>query len=431
MIVENTEKILGADVQAYVSLDVSADSPAVKKLMVGLDNEAAARQITLPSEGDGREGMTPVMSDWYLGNVAHYRACAISEAEHVAHSITIGTNTAGVLLQKEEDRIRRQEAVRRAQEYSQFYEDNRALLNERQKADADYEAMKGEEGGRDANVPNRFLEWGVLLPLVMTPEGMLNFESFRRVPIVQSDFQALALTLGVGGGLALSAFLLGVLACQWGYFMQADNAERNKRGWKRFIQGILLLFFALAVVAYARSYYLRPLVEQALILGQTPPSIPLQTTGMLLGNIIFFLMGAAFTFLLNDPNPEFSDKARLLKDLKTKELKLRKTKLGNQLARLRERHLGDLDAVRRKAAQMNNRPEFPRLRTQVNAITGKDNEVISALTTYRTHLAQRLQQSQPTFKFEQHSAAGDLIEAKKISPAEYQAVPIHLPWGQS
>ena len=308
-------------IQAYVGLDLTPSSAAYQALMSRATQEAALRELTITTEGDSNapsEGLTQGMLTWYQSHVAQLRTSAISTAEDLASQITLGKGTPGIVERVKVDEAKRTLARRRSEILSAFRNENATLIKDLDDTDTEHDRLRIQEGGRDAKVPNHFVEWGILLPLIMLPEALLNFESFRRAPIIQSDFQALGATIIVGIGIAIAAHLIGRFIRQFSFFMRADDERSNRAGWPLWSIGIVLLTVALGVVAYARYQYLIPLAEQAIILGRSPPNIMAQTAGLLGGNMVVFLIGVGLTFMLHDPNPEFSDKARKLKKLEDK-----------------------------------------------------------------------------------------------------------------
>ena len=54
------------------------------------------------------------------------------------------------------------------------------------------------------------------------------------------------------------------------------------------------------MVASARYYYLLPLWEQAIILGQAPPNFLIQLGGTLIGNLIVFMIGSGLSYKLHE-----------------------------------------------------------------------------------------------------------------------------------
>ena len=429
-----SDNSIGPAIQAYVALDLSPNSLAYEALMARASQEGALREITLTTEGDSNapsEGMTQGMLSWYQSYIAQPRTSAISEVEDLASQITLGKGMPGIVERVKEDEAKRNLARRRAQILTAFKNENAMLIKNHDDTDTQHNRQRIEEGGRDAKVPNHFIEWGLLLPLIMLPEALLNFESFRRTPIIQSDFQALGVTIIVGIGIAIAAHLIGRFIRQFSFFMRADDERSNRAGWPLWSIGIVLLSVALIVVAYARYQYLIPLAEQAIILGRAPPNIVAQTAGLLGGNLIVFLIGVGLTFMLHDPNPEFSDKARKLKKLEDKLGTIRKSSVLKKLRDLERRFKEDTEAVKRITSQMSNQHGFADLRTSSNAIVGKDREVSGVLSLYKQALIDTISARQPNFTFEKYYSSSDrTVDSERVKLSDFAAMNPALMWSQ-
>lgn len=419
-------------VGTYVAIDVTDGSRLKQALMAKVEQEAANREITISSEGDSKaEGMTLAMTSWYDTYIAPSRTSAISDAQQVAGDITLGKGTRGVVERVEIDKERQGRARRRTEILTQFRNKHGSLLAELEDTDREFSDMRVQEGGRDPKIHNRWLEWGVLIPLIMIPESLLNFESFRRAPIIQSDAMALGVTIIVGAGIAVAAHLIGRFVRQFNFYMKPDNDESNRMGWPLWAIGSSLLLVALAVVGYARYFYLAPLVEQAIILGQVPPNIFLSTGGLLLGNLVVFFLGVAVTFMLHDSNPEFSDKARKLKKLQKDVNGLRNKEVIAKLSAVDQAFREKTDGIKRMTKQMENADEYGRLKSCVNAIEGKDREVIGVLSEYKQALIEHISRRNGKFFFDQHYSQGERTsDSKRLSLADYASQSPRLLWSQ-
>ncbi len=421
-------------VQAYIDLDLSPGSPAVEALMSRAAQEGSQREITITTEGDSNapsEGLTQGMLAWYQTHIATVRTSAISATEGLAGEIKLGKATPGQLERVKVDEAKRNLARRRADILSRFRNENAKDIESLEDTEREHNDIRIAEGGRDAKVPNHFIEWGILLPLIMLPEALLNFESFRRAPIIQSDFQALGVTIIVGIGIAIAAHLIGRFIRQFSFYMRSDDERSNRAGWPLWSIGIVLLTVALGVVAYARYQYLIPLAEEAIILGRAPPNILGQTAGLLGGNLVVFLIGVGLTFMLHDQNPEFSDKARKLAKISNKVERLRKRQVTMKLRDIERRFKEDTEAVQRVTQQMTSQPGFSNLRSNVNAIQGKDLQVLGVISQYKQALIDVISQRDQRFTFEKHYSTGDrTADSERVKLADYAAMNPQLLWSQ-
>ena len=414
----------------YEGLDLSADADAARALMARAEHEAGVADVTLTTDGEAgvpAAMMTAAMRSWFTEHVAPSRSAAVAGAQEAARGVEPSPGTPGVLLRSEHDAARRHHAKRRSDNARAFREANATLLERRQRARAEHDTLRFEEGGRDAKTPSHWLEFGVLFPLIMLPEGLLNFESFRRAPMIQSDFMALGATLIVGLGIGIAAYLIGRFVRQVSHYMRADSATHGRTGWSFLAIGVVTLLVALGVVGYARYYYLLPQLQEAIILGQAPPNIFLQTGSLLLGNLVVFLIGVAVTFLLNDPNPDYSDKARLLKKLDRKATRLHQSGVLKQ-RRGFDRALKEAeDKATSMDRQMSGQDGYADLTRRVARIEAKDGEVASLLDRYKEALL-----SSGATRFSRTATAADRTEeTEAVSEADFRAHPIVPSWSVS
>lgn len=393
-------------VDRYVDLDVSEGSPAGQALLARVQQEAANAHLHLTEAGDEgalSRGLTPAMNEWVMTRVAPVRGQALSELEAQARAIKISNNVDGILLEAEQDRVERHCARRRQDIIGKFNRDNKQLLERCGRLNDEYNRIRAEEGGRDAKTPNKWVEFGVLIPVVMIPEAMLNFESFRRAPIIQSDAMALGATLLVGFGIAAAAYCIGLYIRQFNYFAHPDSDERQISGWPLYTWGSSALFVSLGSVAVARHYYLLPRIQEAIVLGGPIPNIPVSIGSLLFGNLICFLVGAIITFFLNDPNPAYADVAENLNKAQRKVDGLKKRRITAQLDQIDHSLKLGREAAKRKHDQMSGRPGFTQLRERFDRLLAKDAEVVGALQAYRMALVQ----ANPHIAFAQHVHSAD------------------------
>lgn len=419
-----------AALRRYEALELGPGSLAATGLLDRAEGEARAGAITLTTENEAGVPagmMTPAMRGWFTEHVAPARSAAIAETQDAARLVEPSRGTPGVLLRAEADAARQHHAKRRGDNARAFREANGALLNRRQTARSEHDALRFEEGGRDAKTPSHWLEFGVLFPLIMLPEGLLNFESFRRAPMIQSDFMALGATVIVGVGIGIAAYLIGRFVRQVAHYMRADSQRHGQTGWSFLGIGLSTLAVALGVVGYARYYYLLPQVQEAVILGQAPPNIALQTGSLLLGNLVVFLIGVAVTFLLNDPNPDYSDKARRLGKLDRQADKLHAAKVAKP-RRGFDRALKDAeDKAGSMDRQMSGKEGYADLKRRVAAIEAKDGEVASLLERYKDALL-----AAGAERFDRTATAADRTEeTERVSVSDFRSRPVVPSWSVS
>jgi hypothetical protein len=397
-------------VDRYLALDLNHSAPVAQALLSRAAEEARQRHLTLTAAGeDGAMSphLTPVMNEWVNTHVEMHRGQALGALEAQARNIRISASAEGVLLEVEQDKAERHQAKRHLEVMEKFNRDHKKDLEQRAQLQGEYDLMRAELGGRDAKVPSKILEFGVLIPLIMIPESLLNFESFRRAPIIQSDAMALGATILVGIGIAAAAYCIGLFIRRFSYYNEPDNTERPRAGWPLYTWGTLALTISLGSVAAARYYYLLPRIQEAQLLGEAIPNIPMSIGSLLFGNLICFLVGAIFTFFLNDENPDYAHKAELLRKLDRKLKRLNRTQVTAALDQVDARTKQLKDIAKRRADQMNGKPGYSALRERMARVLTKDSEVIGLLQSYRTALVNEIKNSQSDFVFEVREPSAD------------------------
>lgn len=415
MAIMHAASVAGA-LDKYLEFDLSEHAPATQALAARAPQEAVNAQLHLTAAGDDgalSQGLTPAMNEWLMTRIAPVRGPALADLESQARGIKIATNVDGVLVEAEQDRVERHKARRTQEIVGKFNRDHKQLLERCARLTDEYNRIRAEEG-RDAKVPNKWLEFGVLIPVVMIPEAMLNFESFRRAPIIQSDAMALGATILVGFGIAAAAYCVGLFIRQFNYFAQPDSGERQRSGWPLYTWGSSALLMSLGSVAVARYYYLLPRIQEAIVLGGPVPNIPVSIGSLLFGNLICFLVGAIITFFLNDPNPAYADAAENLNKVQAKVDRLIKRKISAQLDQVEHRAKLERETARRKHDQMTGRPGFSQLRERFDRLSAKDAEVVGALQAYRMALIQ----ANPQIEFAQHVHSSDNADPTKYVSAD-------------
>ena len=404
--------------------------PITQDLLNGVARDAAGQNIELTNKYDKSHpagGLTPNELGWFNRHIAQKRSIAISSINNQAKQMRLDGNDQGIFAPIERSQAERHYNDRLKFINEDFFRKNSALVRDYEEKDRDYRRHKNAENGREAKTPSNWVIWGALFPLVLIPEALLNFETFRKVPLIKSDAVALGITILVGLAIAVASHNVGKFIRQYSYFTRADDYSRKNSGWPMIWLGLALLIVALSAVAYGRFYYLGPLIQQALILGQTPPNMVLSIFGMLAGNMICFLLGASFAYMLHDPNPEYEDAAKQRKIMEGQIASLRKSMIDKPASEALRRYKSDENDIGNKQRVMEGNPAYANLMTQFEQIKSKDHEVSSTLQNYRQHLSALLQEREGKFEFSMRDFSGNpLRPIQSISLSEYQTYPINL-----
>lgn len=417
-------------VERYVALDLSPNGSLHSGLLNQVSHEAARSSVNLTAEGDKgtlSQGLTPTMNQWLSSLISPTRMAALAELDAQARGIKIANNVDGLLYEIRHDKIERERAEKRLDVLDGFNRKNKKLLEDVGTLQREHDDIRASEGGRDAKVPNKWIEFGVLIPLILLPESLLNFESFRRAPIIQSDAMAVGATILVGIGIAAAAYCIGLFIRQFHYFSRPDDMYQRVAGWPLYTWGSSALFVSLGSVAVARYYYLLPKIQEAIVLGGPVPNIPFSIGSLLFGNLICFLVGAILTFFLNDPNPVFAAKAEKLQQARARLGAKARQELDGRLDVIDARAKREREEARRRADQMVSKPGFSQLQERLGRVTAKDSEVIGVLNAYRVALVRALSDRREEVEFEWRDPTGDKADpVTRVKPEAFLGIPLDL-----
>lgn len=414
-------------IKTYLDMDLSPNGALATDLFARADREGSGRGISLT--GDGQSGamsanLTPEMNAWLSTHVARPRANALNHVLGSAKRVRLQGGVEGFVEDFERDVIGRERAVRKAQETTTFYEKQRGRLDRLEVAETEYARLRTELGGRDAQVPSKLLVYGVPA-VIMIPEFFMNYSSFFKLAGVPAI--AAGLSLVVALAVAVSSYMTGVFLKAYQFYMRPDDDEQRAKGIRLMAIALALLVISMTAVGYARYSTVLAQVEAAVVLGLTPPNVIAQTAGLLAGNLIVFAVGAAFTYLQHDENPEYAHKAEKYLRLKAEMEGIYAKQLGAKLADIDRNHKRRIDDLGRKSNQMRSQPDNVDIAHDAGQITSKDAEVVGLLRAYQNRLVDLICDRDPDFRFtgpagERH--AGATVET--ITPNDFAARSIHL-----
>ena len=428
-------------VDSYRALDLSRVSDAAKDLMDRLDSESGTNTMIDLTRARSRYnsqspgGFTPAMLAWYAARIAGPRGKAIADIQGGFQSEKMPDGEArSIFLEAQRDEIRALSLAERTDQTSHFLDHNRHLIERFNKARFDFNTLKAGHG-REPIKPRPIIYICALIGLVML-EGFINFESFMKVPYITSPFLATGATLAVAFAIATAAHFHGLVVRQWNYLFSpqdpGDKSHGSRKGdaIRRIVMGGILLAVALAMVAGSRYYYLREYITQARILGSSPPSMIGGITFMLFGNIVAYLVAVFLSYSLHDPDPNYAEKDGELKRA-SEQLEAIKTK---RKAAQESQKRGLDNALQREANQANNArgPNHGALRSLVDQLIEKDQEVIGLLLGYKTALTHAFVSAgggdEPRFRLPE-GAFEELVPTsldRILSPREYASEQIVL-----
>ncbi|MEG3085628.1 hypothetical protein U1707_18460 [Sphingomonas sp. PB2P12] len=414
-------------IKTYLDLDLATTGLLATDLFARAERESEGRGISLT--GDGQSGamsanLTPEMNAWLSTHVARFRANALNHVLGAAKRVRLQGGAEGFVEDFERDLISRDRAVRKAQETATFYEKQRGRLDRLDVAETEYLRLRTELGGRDAQVPSKLLVYGIPA-VIMIPEFFMNYSSFFKLSNVPAI--AAGLSLVVALAVAVSSYMTGMFLKAYQFYMRPDDEEQRSKGIRLMAIAMALLLISMTAVGYARYSTVLSQIEAALVLGMTPPNVIAQTAGLLAGNLIVFAVGAAFTYLQHDENPDYAHKAEKYLRLKAEMEALYAKQLGAKLADIDRNHKRRTEELSRRSNQMRSQPDNVEILHDAGQISSKDAEVVGLLRAYQNHLVDRICNRDPDFRFtgpagERH--AGAMVET--ITPNDFAARSIHL-----
>lgn len=416
----------GSDVEQYLKLDVASRIPT---LLENIDRDSRSSEIQLTAahdKGAPGAGLTASAVSWFNAHIAVPRARAISRVENEARALRSEGGGEGMLedLANEQAELERQ--GRRARASQEFQQQHSVLIEEHERLKGHYKRFRAEEG-REAKVAKT---WQILLALcvVLLPESLLNYSSFRVAPFIQSDFMAVGLTFIVGIAIAVAGHMFGSYIRRLNFYRRGDDSGRERSGTPWLVFSLFLLTAALAVVGVSRFYYLVPKIAEAVAIGAPPPNLVFSIAGLLLGNLLCFLLGAIVAFLLHDPNPDYEDTARNVAKASAAIQKLRTKTLDPKLRQAEVRLASDRTQNSNRARALRANASYAGIAASFESIKAKDREVIAALQDYRdrlTHAISAKPGRDVTFRFDDYN--GDPLNTRRtLTPSEYAAFPISL-----
>ncbi len=434
--VEEIRNPYAETVDTYIAVDVTTQGALGQELMANVAWEAGADEISLSDiAGSDPPNLTPAMLGWYQSYVAPARKEAISALNRYFSDLSATDKASGFALALREGSLDEQllrdklklykdHGDRFHGETAQIRQIQAQLREERHR----YESRKAELG-RDARLLNRPLYLSVLALVIFGSEAALNLESFEALPWATPAI-AWGATIIIGLAIGLAAHYHGTIYRQWGYYFgPAEDDSKRGPAMRMFIGGMTALGFALAFVYYARSAYLLAFTSSVGSFGQgsSEGSLVWIVAGSLLGNMLVYLTGVLWAYLLHDSDPDFVESRicvmtleKTLAGLETK-LEVFRTRALDQM---NAAHKKSIEAARRAHGAVSAQPRFRQAQDLFARVQKKDDEVLALLLTYRIKLLQDVGQARK-LRFVAWNDDPHLRHTY-INAAEYQRLPIKL-----
>lgn len=388
-------------IQAYLGVDYSTAGAIARDLLERVEGEASQDETTLSDlTGPAPANLTSEMLAWYQANVAPKRNEAMRAVQHLFQDQAEQGKADGFALQLrlgqlDEDllvdklKFYRDHAERFHSQSAEIKQTQIDLLRKRH----EYETKKAELG-RDAKALNKWLYFGVMFIVLFGSEAAINLESFEALPWA-SPAIAWGATVLIGLAIGLAAHYHGTVYKQYGYYFDPAESD-SKRGpaWRMIAGGGLALSVALSFIYYARSAYMMAYLGSVgdLAADSHSSNYLWVVGGSLLGNILVYLTGTLWAYLLHDSDPEFPE---LKAEVEALDRKLTALKLSLESARVRK--LEQLNAAHGKAVEtarrmntfLSSQARYRRPQEVLASVVRQDDAVCALLLSYRTKLTQR------------------------------------------
>jgi hypothetical protein len=390
-------------ISKYLDIDLRTDGIIAQNLLRDIDLEAQSDEIALSDiVGPQPANVTPQMETWYNTYIAGWRGQALHSICQLCKERGDPAKGESFILplrlgSLDEDLLRKKRNC---------YQNNRdkfhttsqniaGLDSELTAKQILYNNRKSELGGREAEVTNTALYFFVMIFVLFASEAALNLESFEALPWATPAI-AWGATIIIGVAIGFAAHFHGTVLKQYDYYFNAAEDD-TKRGpaWRMMLGGSAALSVALALVYYARSAYLISYTSSLGSFGQTgsSPSFLWIVGGSLLGNILVYLTGTLWAYLMHDRDPQF---VTWKVEIETTKKKLDGLKLQMETARNREieqltaKHKQKTEEAKQAYKQIAGQAALSWPLELFAKVQAKDNLVVAILANYRQTLVQKM-----------------------------------------
>jgi hypothetical protein len=422
---------------SYDRLDLGLDGPVAADLLSGLAAEGRQSEIALTSPAgaglDNPAFMTPQMVSWYQRRIAPVRGVAIAEVRQAFEAEALPNGNRGFLREAEADAIERRKLVQVREERETFFQDEsvRQLDGEIEKLTTEYERKRAEHG-RDAKVWHP-VSYGIVLALIaLLLEGLVNWESFLKVPgwtpaIATGAFLAVAAAFGT------SAHFLGHVLKQWGERFGGNVSARVRNdSWRQLALAAILGLVGFGLVIYSRYFFLREVIDRQILMGDGEVGTTVLVTigGALFGNLIAYALGVAWAFARHDSVPDFAEERRILDRLRARQRHLHAKRLQPRLTQRLLQASKDLEQLgRRDSDQAQKLRHYGAHRARFDAVRATDARVLALLAEYRNRLAAAGRETERRTRFAfDDPMAGGIAGRVEIEPEAYLGQNLRLPF---
>lgn len=430
------ERAVPATLQAYLELELGTEGSVAQALYSRVGDDAALQEIDLSDiVGPVPANFTPQMRGWYQLRVAPTRDEALKALSLIFSEQEVDEGVHGFLLQSRVAALQDDLLIDKRRCYQLIAErfrtdtDTIAGLDDEIRSDkAKFNTMRAELG-REPRILNRPIYWAGLA-FILVAESFLNFASFSSLSWA-TPFIATGSTLIVAACIAFASHLHGTCLKQYEYhFGPAENDTKRYQAWRAIGIGYAALIGSLAFVYYARSAYLAVYLASlgAFGLSGQGHSTIWIIGGSILGNVLVYLAGCLWAYILHDQNPDYPElKVKLDKKEAQRKQLVQKLNSARQreLERLNAKFARDLSAAKTANATFISKPKLKRPLELLASFQAQDGRILGLLQEFRGALLKRLKDANAKPVFIAYN--DDPIALKKQwTASEYSQQPLTL-----
>lgn len=428
-------------IEDYLNLNLETPGDIAKDLLTHVDDEARHEAIHLSDiVGPLPANLTPHMSGWYQTHIRAVRDMAFHAVNNLFIERADPRKGNEFLLEVKLGFLEETLLKDRLACYEKHAEQNRttaqtiAELEARIARDEERYNRRKAELGRDGKPLNRPLYLFVLIVIIFGAEAALNLEAFEALPW-STPMIAWGATILVGMSIGFAAHFHGTLLKQFAHHF-GSHVDDIKRGpaWRMFMAGSTLLSVSLAFVYIARAAYITALLGSIGGSGQAAeaPAFLSSVRGSLLGNLLVYLLGTFWAYVMHDSDPDLVDIKKGID-----EARQHVEPLKQAMAIKRRREVEQLNAIHKKKVEEARRaseliPSQPALRLPLelfHKLQAKDADVIALLFRYRQMLIKKMGENAKNTTFVAR-ADDPHLTTKNLTVSEFTSIPIKLKYSE-
>lgn len=381
-------------VRRYLEVPLAPDGDLAGQLYERVASEASSPTIPLSAEfsESGPSYLTHSMRDWFDSRVLPLRNAAMSALyEEFRRDSKDGVPTT--IREVDLDAIQLDGARKKRQSVERFKVAGGPIATELQAKRSEYQNIRATEG-RDAKPINRLRDF-VVLSILALPELLMNFSSFVKIEYL-NPFFAGAICFVVAVAIALASHVHGEslkqASTQFGEHVPETIRRRHRI---LFWIATSLLILAFGLVAWGRYVMLADAIREASLLGGSAFNGYVLFLGAMLGNVIVYVIGLIFVYMVTDPVPGFAEIQRDMRALEKKYDGVFIRELERPLKQVLAEEREKMTARENRELSHQGAANYQSNRRLLSLVQAQDSNVLAVLREYRSRLRMAIRERQP------------------------------------